>query len=459
MRCSEVDETRRVAVYAPLWTSPLGELSVTTGNAVQRESSPGTEVSITTPPGYRHSEIGLLPDDWEITTLGALGRPLSGGTPRTSEPRYWNGDIPWISSKDMKVSRLHDSIDHVTPLALGNGTRLVQPGTILMVVRGMSLAHSFPVAIVEKPIAFNQDLKAFVAKPGVDSEFVLRWLEFNQATLLLLATEATHGTKRIPTPDLLASHVPLPHPVEQREIAEVLSDVDGLLGALEALIDKKRAIKQAAMQQLLTGVVRLSGFRNRWKNERLSKLGTFFSGSGFPLAFQGHQSGHYPFFKVSDLGSRENETILRCANHWISEDARRTIGASKIPARSVVFAKIGAAIFLERKRILSQESCLDNNMMAFCLTASIACERFIYYLFLRMQLGKLASTTALPSLSSREIGATIVSLPPVKEQHAITDVLSDIDYEIAALERRREKMRAVKQGMMQQLLTGRVRLV
>ena len=136
------------------------------------DSVPGQQgkFSTTTLPGYRQSEIGLLPDDWEITTLGALGRLLSGGTPRTSESRYWNGDIPWVSSKDMKLPRLDDSIDHVTPLALGNGTRLVQPGTILMVVRGMSLVHSFPVAIVDKPVAFNQDLKAFVPNAGVDSE-------------------------------------------------------------------------------------------------------------------------------------------------------------------------------------------------------------------------------------------------------------------------------------------------
>ena len=178
----------------------------------------------------------------------------------------------------MKVSRLHDSIDHVTPLALGNGTRLVQAGTILMVVRGMSLVHSFPVAIVEKPVAFNQDLKAFVPNAGVDSEFVLRWLEFNQATLLLLATEATHGTKRIPTPDLLASHVPLPHPAEQREIAEALSDVDVLLGALEALIAKKRAIKQSAMQQLLGGKARLSGFGGEWQQMALGKIGETYGG-------------------------------------------------------------------------------------------------------------------------------------------------------------------------------------
>ena len=247
--------------------------------------------------------------------------------------------------------------------------------------------------------------------------------------------------------------------LEQRAIAEALSDVDGLLGALEKLIAKKRAIKQAAMQQLLTGKTRLPGFGGAWEFGKLADFGVFRSGNGFPLVFQGRQSGDYPFFKVSDLNNKGNKLLLEDANHWISEDIRRTLGATTFAAGSIVFAKIGAAIFLERKRILSRKSCLDNNMMGFSLTVPSACEQFFYYLFLCIALGKFVSTTALPSLSGRHIGAITVSLPPPDEQRAIAAILSDMDTEIAALERRRDKTRAIKQGMMQQLLTGQTRLV
>ena len=250
-----------------------------------------------------------------------------------------------------------------------------------------------------------------------------------------------------------------PSPPEQRAIAEALSDVDGLLTALEALIAKKQAIKQAAMQQLLTGKTRLPGFGGAWRSGKLADFGVFRSGNGFPLVFQGGQSGDYPFFKVSDLSNKGNELLLKDANHWISQDTRRTLGATVFAAGSIVFAKIGAAIFLERKRMLSRKSCLDNNMMGFSPTIPSACEQFFYYLFLCIALGKFVSTTALPSLSSRQIGAIAVSLPPPDEQRAIATVLSDMDAEIDALERRWDKTRSVKQGMMQQLLTGRVRLV
>lgn len=428
-------------------------------NPTQRQPRHRPDTLAADTPQSDRSGCSPLPDDWEITSLGSVGQTSSGGTPSTSDARFWGGDIPWISSKDMKTSRLHDSIDHVTPLALGNGTRLVQPGTILMVVRGMSLAHSFPVAIVEKSVAFNQDLKALVPHAAVDGEFILRWLEASESRILLLATESTHGTKRIPTGDLLATQIPLPPNDEQRAIAEAFSDVDRLLVAVEALIAKKQTIQQATMEQLLTGKCRLPGFSGKWELGKLADFGIFRSGNGFPLTFQGCKSGDYPFFKVSDINNRGNELLLKGANHWINEDVRRALGSTIFPEGSVIFAKIGAAIFLERKRLLSREGCLDNNLMAFSLTASGASKEFFYYLFLRIELGKLVSATALPSLSGREIGAIRVPLPPLDEQRAIATVLSDMDAEIAAVERRHKKVRDIKQGMMQQLLTGRARLV
>lgn len=407
------------------------------GNSVPRVSSPGTEVSITTPPGYRQSEIGLLPDDWEIATLGALGRPLSGGTPRTSEPRYWNGDIPWISSKDMKVSRLHDSTDHVTPLALGNGTRLVQPGTILMVVRGMSLAHSFPVAIVEKPVAFNQDLKAFVANAGVDSEFVLRWLEYNQSTLLLLATEATHGTKRIPTPDLLASHVPLPHPAEQREIGEALSDVDGLLGTLEALIAKKRAIKQATMQQLLTGRMRLPGFLDEWETKSFDEVLKRVNCDPYQI-----QTSEYETSGLCPVVDQGHAAIVAFSD--------RTDKLFECPAGGVI-------VFGDHTRIVkfvNMNFIIGADGTQVLEARGNAVTKFLFYQFL---------TKSIPNTGYNRHYKFLLELtfnmPTPLEQGDIVGILSDMDSEIEALERRRDKMRAVKQGMMEQLLTGRVRLV
>ena len=195
-----------------------------------------------------------------------------------------------------------------------------------------------------------------------------------------------------------------------------------------------------------------------WELGKLADCGVFRSGSGFPLVFQGHESGDYPFLKVSDMNNEGNELFMSSANHWVSEDVRRALGATVFRSGSIVFAKIGAAIFLERKRLLSQDSCLDNNMMAFSLVDHNACQRYFHYLFLHSKLGKLVSATALPSLSGRQIGAVSVPIPPPPEQRAIAEALSDADGLLSALDALIAKRRAIKQAAMQQLLTGKTRL-
>ena len=115
-------------------------------------------------------------------------------------------------------------------------------------------------------------------------------------------------------------------------------------------------------------------------------------------------------------------------------------------------------MFLERKRILSQPSCLDNNMAAFVPADECVDHLFVYFLLSSIRLGKYASTTALPSLKGTALSTIQLPLPPLPEQRAVATILSDMDSEIAALERRLDKTRAIKQGMMQQLLTGSIRL-
>lgn len=195
-----------------------------------------------------------------------------------------------------------------------------------------------------------------------------------------------------------------------------------------------------------------------WEKLPLSHFGRFQSGNGFPLKFQGQQTGDYPFFKVSDMNNDGNSLFMTNANHWIDEDTRKSLGATIIPAGSIVFAKIGAAIFLERKRILSQASCIDNNMMAFIPNSPNLSQRFFHYTFLRTDLGKLVSATALPSLSSRDIGAICYEFPKDDEQRAIAEALSDADALIASLDALIAKKRDLKQAAMQQLLTGKTRL-
>jgi type I restriction enzyme S subunit len=296
-----------------------------------------------------------------------------------------------------------------------------------------------------------------------DSSFNSHWLcsVMNSRMGRSQVEHVQYGTaqKQFNISDAIDFRYPVPPLSEQEAIAEALSDADALIESLEQLIAKKRHLKQGAMQELLTGKRRLPGFSGEWEAVKAGNIGRFRGGSGFPIRFQGDTAGDLPFFKVSDMNAEGNQTFMETANNYISESLRKQLGAVAFPINSIVFAKVGAAVFLERKKILAQASCLDNNMAAFMVDSDRAAVRFIHYLLLSRRLGDLVSTTALPSLSGRVLAAIDFVIPSIEEQTAIAAVLSDIDTEIAALEAKLAKACQVKQGMMQELLTGRTRLV
>lgn len=196
-----------------------------------------------------------------------------------------------------------------------------------------------------------------------------------------------------------------------------------------------------------------------WNLVTANRVGVFRGGNGFPLSFQGKRSGDYPFFKVSDMNHLGNERTLIAANNYLAEAERLRLGAHVFPARTIVFAKVGAAVFLERKRLLGQPSCIDNNMAGFQITDPEVDVAYIQYYFQSIRLGDMVSTTALPSLSGSVLAAINLPLPPTKrEQQAIAAALSDADALIESLENLIAKKRALKQGAMQELLSGRTRL-
>ena len=226
---------------------------------------------------------------------------------------------------------------------------------------------------------------------------------------------------------------------DQRAIAEALSDVDGLLGALEKLIAKKRAIKQAAMQQLLTGKTRLPGFSGAWDVVRIEEYASIKTGA--KNTQDGADDGEYPFF----VRSQEVERI-----DTYSYDGEAVLTAGDGVGTGKVFHYINGRFDVHQRvyRISEFSKRLHGH--------------YFFYQFSTMFYDRIMSMTAKSSVDSvrmEMIAGMQIPLPSPEEQQAIAAVLSDMDAEIAALKRRRDKTRAIKQGMMQQLLTGQVRLV
>ena len=404
-------------------------------------------------PGYKQTEVGVIPEEWGVKRLGDIAHIATGNTPPTRDPANYGDECFFVSPGDLGDTKY---ILHTEKKLSQRGlaiSRRFPRDSILFVCIGSTIGKC---GIAPFELTSNQQINAIFPSSAFSTDYLyysvcavapkIRALAGEQAVPIVNKTQFS-GTV-VPTP-------PLP---EQRAIAEALGDVDALLGALTQLIAKKRDLKQAAMQQLLTGQTRLPGFSGEWEAVTAGEIGTFRGGNGFPLRLQGGSQGLYPFYKVSDMNTEGNETFMTASNNWISESVRKALGAIAFPANSIVFAKVGAAIFLERKKILTQSGCIDNNMTAFVLKADRADCRFVHYLFLDTKLAALVATTALPSLNGKQLSELPFALPPLAEQTAIAAVLSDMDAELAALEHRLAKTRALKQGMMQELLTGRTRL-
>jgi type I restriction enzyme, S subunit len=410
--------------------------------------------------GYKRTEIGAIPDEWNVASIEEIATVRSGKRlPLGKTLSDSSTSHPYIRVIDMFMGGVYLGDikyvpDDVFPFI--KNYRIFKDDVFISVAGTLGIVGKIPAVLDGANLTENAnkltDLKC-------DQNFLL-YVLMSRIVQGVVESERTLGAQpKLALTRIRKFLIPLPPLPEQQAIADALSDVDVLIGELDALIAKKRNIKQGAMQELLTSKTRLVGFSGEWKTKRLGDLGKFRGGNGFPIKYQGGVEGDYPFFKVSDMNNEGNSTFMVNSNNWISETIRKEIGSNIFPKHSVVFAKIGAAIFLERKKILSRESCIDNNMMGFVLDENVAFYKFIHYLFMSIQLGRLVSTTALPALSGKEIAELTFGIPAFEEQHAIAEVLSDMDAEIKGLERKRAKFQAVKQGMMQELLTGKTRLV
>ena len=180
---------------------------------------------------YRQSELALsslrsqilqeLSQTEECISLKDVGRWVSGGTPSRSRNDFWNGDFPWVSPKDMKQEIISDSKEKLTDTALNGRVTILPSESILIVVRGMILAHTFPVSLTGREVTFNQDMKGIITNSDFSARFVFHWFKDNSARILQATEESSHGTKRLATDLLYGMQIPKPSPAKQKIVVTV----------------------------------------------------------------------------------------------------------------------------------------------------------------------------------------------------------------------------------------------
>jgi type I restriction enzyme S subunit len=206
-------------------------------------------------PGYKQTEVGLIPEDWDVVALDGLANITAGGTPSRTNPYYWNGDIPWVTTSEIDFNTITSASQFITREGLDNSSaKLLQPGTLLLALYGQGKTRG-KVGILGIEAATNQACAAISLKQDVSQDFIFRFLASQYDAIRNLSN--TGNQENLNSSLIRSISIILPPLPEQTAIAAVLSDMDAELSALARRRAKMRDVKQAMMQELLTGRTRL----------------------------------------------------------------------------------------------------------------------------------------------------------------------------------------------------------
>ena len=405
--------------------------------------------------GYKKTDIGVIPEDWGVMPISSLCEIVSGGTPSTANPAFWfKGDKPWCTPSDITGTSgkyLYKTDRNITSLGLSKSSaNLLPEGTLLLCSR----ATIGEVKIAKTKIATNQGFKSLVCN-SIDNEFMYYKVLTLKDKLLQFSIGSTF--LEFSKKDIARLHIDVPKPEEQKAIAAALSDVDGLIESLEQLIAKKRDMKTAVMQQLLTGKKRLPGFDGGWEELTLedvcSEIG---DGTHYTPKYV---SEGIPFYSVENVTANDFDNV----KYITHEEHNLLVKRCRPEKGDVLLTRIGS---IGDTRLIDWE--IDASIyvsLALLKTNQKAEAAYVYEYTKSSFFIKDIESRSLLNATPKKINMGDIKGVPIncpksrEEQLAIATILSDMDSEIDALEQRLEKNRCLKTGMMQELLTGKTRLI
>ncbi len=409
------------------------------------------------PDGYRMSEVGIIPEDWDVKTFGEVMTGFSSGaTPYRGRQEYYKGNIRWITSGELNYNVITDTIEKITENAVRNTNLKIHPkGTFLMAITGLEAEGTRgSCGIVGAESTTNQSCMALFPTKELLTEYLFHYyVNYGNS----LALEYCQGTKQQSYTAKIVKILPIivpPTIEEQQAIASALSDVDALITALEQLITKKRNIKQGAMQQLLTGEKRLPGFGGGWEVRKLGGIADMCSGGTPSTSVAAYYKGKIPWVVIADM-TKAGKYICDTEKH-ISDEAIKNSSAKLFNRGTLLFAMYASI----GKCSIAEIDLTCNQAILGIEPIKVDTGFLYYYLFMNEEkFGTIGQTGTQKNLNKEMVQAISIPYPEVKEQQAIAQILSDMDTEIEALKQKRNKYKAIKQGMMQELLTGKTRLV
>lgn len=414
--------------------------------------------------------IGDIPDDWEVIKTKFLFNVYGGSTPKVNVPEYWGDKITWITPGELgdDIKIVLNSKRMLSEKGLNScGATLAPKGSIIISNR----APIGQVCLAGRELCTNQGCKSLVAKIKLSCLFFYYFFKVQSEVLNMLGNGTTF--MELSASDLLNFKIPFPPLKTQQRIADYLDEkcgeIDATIAKQKESIEKLKAYKQSLISETVTkgldksaplkpsGIDYLGDIPNDWEVKRVKNTGKLIGGSAFPDEYQGVKNEEIPFIKVKSLAE---DPISRNGKDSISESIRSKLNAEKFIIGSVVFAKVGAALLLQRFRILEFESCIDNNMMGFI--PLVIEPRFFKYVTVLFDFSYFVNPGTVPSINQEQIGNIKIPFPPLKTQQKIADYLdskcSQIDKYITEKQNIIQKLDAYKKSLIFECVTGKQKM-
>jgi type I restriction enzyme S subunit len=409
-------------------------------------------------PSYRQTDVGVIPEDWHMTALDDIGHVIRGASPRPKgDKRFYGGTIPRLMVEDITRDKhwVFPSIDYLTDEG-AQRSRFCKKGTLTVVCSGTPAAVGLPALLAVDACIHDGILALVQLEAGVSGDFLFHQLSSLQQRL---HAAATHGGTfvNLTTEAFRAFKVALPPTkTEQEAIAKALSDADAVITSLEQLIAKKRHLKQGAMLELLRPT-------DEWMVKRLGNTAILKARIGW----QGLTTAEYldsgDFYLVT--GTDFDGGYVDWSNcHYVEESRYNQDKYIQLKDHDVLVTKDGTIGKVALVTHLDTPATLNSGIFVIRPIENAFNPGFFYYLLCSRLftdfLDQLSAGSTINHLYQKDFVNFVYETPAsLEEQIAITAVLSDMDAEIATLEAKLSKARTLKQGMMQELLTGRIRLV
>lgn len=411
--------------------------------------------------GYKETEIGIIPNDWIVANIGTISKGnLSYGINAAAVP-YIDTLPQYLRITDITEDGRYSKADKVSVSAENTGNYWLKENDIVLARTGASTGKSYLYNSQDGEMVYA----GFLIKASVDAEIVDPRIVFanfhtDRYWKWVSSTSLRSGQPGINGKEYASYKIAFPSdPVEQKAIATALSDMDTLISNLEKLIAKKRAIKQGTMQELLSGEKRLSGFSDEWIEKRIGAMTEVFSGGTPDTNRKDFWGGDIPWMNSGELNLKK----VYCVEGRITEAGLRSSSTHFIPKYSVLIGLAGQGKTRGTAAYNFFELCTNQSIAAIYPNDSQFNSLFLYYLMdsKYTELRELSSGDGgRGGLTKKLIENMVLRMPKsIKEQADIALVIDDMDQEISALQNKLEKYRQLKQGMMQKLLTGEIRLV